>query len=165
LADERARTPKVVAVRSGAGHAVAAARADEGFACRASTACSTTHELAIVTGVPHEDLGPLLDKLEGLGLITFGPPQVDVPPRRVAIPPAPRQPAIDEDVDIDAPLREQSSTRSGVSQAWTTTASSASEADADKDDFKRAYFEYASVFHPTEATSVSGSGSFKARWS
>ena len=127
----------------------------------------------MVTGVTEHDLRTILDKLAGMGLITFGPPSpspapAPPPPRPVAAPrridtPMPQQavaiarpsvpakydPAeLEEDVDLEMPVRQRVLDLFYRLDRLDHYGVLNVPASADKKAVKRAYFEYATAFHP-----------------
>ncbi len=131
----------------------------------------------MVTGVADDALRKILDKLEGLGLITFGapspapaqprapaapmrplrpatPPRINTPVPQPAVVPQPLATAkydpklLDEDVDLEMPVRQRVLDLFHRLEGLDHYSVLGVPQSADKKAVKRAYFEYAAAFHP-----------------
>jgi len=133
LADERARTPKPIAVDARDAR-VSSLAPNESFVLSRIDGVLDEHELAMVTSVSAQEMSAILATLAGLGLIALD---------GVAAPP----PA-EEDVDIDAALRKRVSDLFARLDGLDHYGVLGVASEATKKEIKRAYFEYASAFHP-----------------
>lgn len=177
MADDRPRTPKPVAPAEGRDTRALPLDDAERFVLARVDGVLDDEELSLVCGVSLEKLRTILDKLDSLGLVTFGArtspardPAARPPPRapRPLTPATPRSapqveaqvaaarpnvapydPAdLDEDVEIERTLRQRVLELFHRLESLDHYGVLGVERSADKKAVKRAYFEYASVFHP-----------------
>jgi curved DNA-binding protein CbpA len=170
LAEERARTPKPVTPADGRDPRALPLAPMDAFVLSRVDGILDDEELSIVTGLAPDGLRTILARLESMGLITFGATPSPSPsqsaraaqpatdpksaPRAKNAAAAPRPNAVydpaelDEDVELEMPMRERVLDlyyRLGTLDHYGVLGIAAS---ADKKAVKRAYFEYASAFHP-----------------
>jgi curved DNA-binding protein CbpA len=158
--DARARTPKPVA-RPGGIDGIRLTPTD-GFVLSRVDGVTAERDIVATTGLPGDEVEASLRKLESLGLIMYGAPapERDATPNPRGTAPERAEPAtgqvlspdeqaaMAEDVDVDNDMRRRILGLYAQLERLDHYALLGVEADAEKKQIKRAYFDLAAKFHP-----------------